>query len=594
MNSKYRSVFFAVLLFAFSPLVIISFQNCAPAVFTGFKGNDITPGDSSGGGGSSGGDIGGSSGGNPGEFALQDQSIQTGFNQPVTWLASYLGQRDQHILSLGATAIQNESVIANVGRVVMSDPNEWRLRFEPNFGFRGEVSFWLFAHRAGQVVSQAQVRVSVGSSVNILKPALAVRAGGCVMCHAEVHANIVTDFGFGNAFYFGQNVGSSFAWNDGSPYGDHEALFTYGNGYQGVGAWARLKFFNGTGANHSGKVIVPNVAIPNGPKNATGQTTLKGYLQHRLQDSEYASTRSAQVETRNRVFIGAPSATRLQEAFQWNNADQNRGFKFFAQSNSSWPLSGLNTNASSAPSNGLFFNTSIIVCEGDVLLKGSLHLNRARIRTRSGCRLHVTEDVVISGPIEFVTDAGSDYSKRNIQIVASRSILMGLGNIWSNGLHCEQNQSDSGYWSYYHNRDKWTQGMTAAQRQQFDENIADSAKYRLRYFWGIPNFFLRGVNNPLSHSQTIYSSVTSKVALIMDAACEPEQRNVRYERILLNAPLIHNRYAGGIKGSVISEFALMPLGLAQNQSRFRFEFDPVFSQVDILPMLKDQDFLKVD
>jgi hypothetical protein len=135
--------------------------------------------------------------------------------------------------------------------------------------------------------------------------------------------------------------------------------------------------------------------------------------------------------------------------------------------------------------------------------------------------------------------------------------------------------------------------MTPSEKQQFEENIADSAKYRLRYFWGIPNFFLRFASNPSQFSQNIYSSITSKIPNLMDAACEPEARNVGYERLLLNAPLIHSRYAGGIKGSVISEFALMPLGLSHNQSRFRFEFDPVFSQVDILPMLRDQDFLKV-
>ncbi|MCX7675487.1 MAG: hypothetical protein N2Z70_06630 [Bdellovibrionaceae bacterium] len=66
-----------------------------------------------------------------------------------------------------------------------------------------------------------------------------------------------------------------------------------------------------------------------------------------------------------------------------------------------------------------------------------------------------------------------------------------------------------------------------------------------------------------------------------------------FQRILLNAPYIHSRYAGGIWGSVIGEFVLMPLGLSSNQSRFRFEFDPVFNHVSVLPLLQDQDFLFV-
>jgi len=576
VSARYRQSLLGLILFAVSPLIIIVFQNCAPVVFTGFNKSDINPGLSSGGS----------------TFRLLGQSIQTEFNQSVTWLATFQGVRDQHQLSLGATQILNELIIPNVGRVSITNTQTWHLLYEPTFGFRGEFAFWLFAFQNGKVVSQAQIQINVGSTFNVLKPALAIRAGGCVMCHAEVHANIVTDFGYGNNYYFGQNLGSSFAWNDGSPYGDHEALFNYSNGSQGTGAWARLKLFNGTYTNHGVKVIVPNASIPNGPKNATGQTTIKGYLEHRFINSEYASTRAANVETRNSVYIGAPSASRLLEVFQWNSGDEVRGYKFIAQNQNAWALSGLNTGVS-APANSLFTNVSIVVCEGDLLLKGTLYLNRMKLRTRTGCRLYVTEDVVISGPIDFVTDNLHDYSKRNIQIVASRSIIMGLGNLWKNGQHCEQNQSDSGYWGYYNNRNMWTAGMTPVQRQEFEENIADSAKYRLRYFWGIPNYFLRQTTNPLAFSHSIYNSVTAKIPTLVDASCEPEQRNVGFERILLNAPLIHSRYAGGIKGSLISEFALMPLGLSHNQSRFRFEFDPVLSQVDILPMLKDQDFLKV-
>lgn len=585
MNYKFRNPLILILVFALSPLIIISFQNCAPAMFKGFKRDEVSPN-------SSDYSEGGGSGGAATTFRLLEQSIQTGFNQPATWLASFDGARNGHVLSFSSGQIQNESHLPNVGSVKILNAHSWQLQFEPNFGFRGEILFWLFAHQNGQQVSQSQIAVTVGSAINILKPALAIRASGCIMCHAEVHSNIVTDFGFGNDFYFGQNVHASFAWNDGSPYGDHDAFLNYGNGHQGVGAWARLKFFSGLNSNHTAKIIVPRAAIPNGPRSATGKSSLKGYLQHRLIASEYLATRSAQVEEKSNVYIGAPTSQRLQQVFLWGASDEVRGFKFFPHNHNSWSLSGLNIG-NNLPVQRLFSNDSALVCEGDLLIKGSLYLNRVRIRTRTGCRLYVTEDVLISGPIEYLTDVGADYSLRNLQITSSRAIIMGLGNLWRNGQHCEQDQSDSGYWGYYKNRLNWTAGMTASQRQQFEENIADSAKYRLRYFWGIPNFFLRQASNPSQLSEAIYSSLRIRVPNLLDAACEPEQRNVRFERILLNAPLIHSRYAGGIRGSVIAEFALMPLGLSQNQSRFRFEFDPVFSRVDILPMLKDQDFLKV-
>lgn len=580
-----------MLLLVASPLIIVSFQNCAPASFSRVEnegGGDLTPGD----GPTDPGDPDDPITPPPAVFQLREQLIMTGFNEPVDWTAGYVGPRTTEQLSFDGVTIKSDSLISQVGRLEIINAQTWLLRFTPVNGYKGELRFWLFAHREGQSVSQAQITIQVGSSVNMLTPALAVRAGGCVMCHAEVHANIVTDFGFGNPFYFGSNVPSGFSWNDGSPYGDHESLFTYSNGQVGLGAWARLKLFDGVQQLTPGRVFVPTVDLPPGPKAATGKNRLKGYLEHRFAASEYATTKKAQIIERSSVVIRAPSSSRLLEAFQWSASDEVKRFKFIADPGA-WALSGINAGVS-APSQNFFKNTGVLVCEGDLLIHGNLLLDRVQLRTRKGCRIYVTGDIYISGPIQYLTDGGQDYSKRNIQLTASRSILMGLGQLWKNGQHCEQGIDDSGYWGYYANRNEWTKGMSASQKAAFEENIANSAKYRMRYFWGIPNFTLRGVSSPVAHSEAIYQDFIARVPGAMDAACEPEARDVYYERILLNAPLIHSRYAGGVRGSVIAEFALMPLGLSKNQSRFRFEFDPVFSQVEVLPLLKDQDFLKVE
>src|SRR5947209_20387058 len=42
-----------------------------------------------------------------------------------------------------------------------------------------------------------------GGVVARIKPAMAIRATGCIMCHGQVQANIVTDFGIGSTYAFG-------------------------------------------------------------------------------------------------------------------------------------------------------------------------------------------------------------------------------------------------------------------------------------------------------------------------------------------------------------------------------------------------------
>jgi hypothetical protein len=214
------------------------------------------------------------------------------------------------------------------------------------------------------------------------------------------------------------------------------------------------------------------------------------------------------------------------------------------------------------------------------------------VDSKNGCRLHVEGSVFIYGPINYVT--GTGYDNRNLQITSSKAILMGLGSLYKNGVHCEANSEDSGYWGYYYYRNNYTQGMSDADKAKYLDGISDSAKYRLTYFWGRYGYYQRSdTRSGLDIGQDIYNEMMSTIGTQQDAACRPETRNTNFDRLLLNAPLVQSRYAGTFKGSIIAEVNLMSLGLAQNGSRFRFEFDPVFQNVDVLPLLQDQDFLQV-
>jgi hypothetical protein len=582
----------AILVVTLLPLILVSFQNCAPMAFSmatddiASKTGDPDPGATP------------TPTPAPGGFALKDQMVRTSFSQPKTWTAEWTGDRTGYTYSFDFAQNTASKTVADIGVVEVVDPSTWTLKFTPVFGFRGELQLSIFARKADGNVVQANLKIQVGNAVNLLAPALAIRGTGCITCHAEVHSNMVTDFGYtgdgaGRNYYFGGMAPATFSWNDGMVYGDQDSLFQYPDGSVGVGAWWSVNLVKKSDGSGQ-KVYVPAAALPSGPANATGASTLRGYLQHRMNASYYDDTHSATAVEKSTVYIGAPSASRLQSVFNWTASDETKKYKFIADAGAA-ALSGFNLTAS-GPSNGKYFtNTGTVVCEGDLMLKGTLYLNNLSLKTRTGCRLYVTGSVFIYGPITYVTASGGDYSKRNLQISSSKAILMGLGSLWKNGNHCEQGGEDSGYWGYYENRDYWTEGMNGAEKAEYDAAVADSAKYRLTYFWGLPAFFFRNdARTGQAVALDIYNEMVSTVGTQQDAACRAEGRNVRYDRLLLNAPLVESRYAGGFSGSIIAEIGLMSLGLAQNQSRFKFEFDPVFQEADILPLLTDQDFLHVE
>ncbi len=81
--------------------------------------------------------------------------------------------------------------------------------------------------------------------------------------------------------------------------------------------------------------------------------------------------------------------------------------------------------------------------------------------------------------------------------------------------------------------------------------------------------------------------IAAKQGPLYDAICRKEGRQVSFERLLINAPIVHSRYVGDFKGTVIAEHATMALGA------FVFKFDPVFSEVPVLPFLDPERYLSV-
>lgn len=390
--------------------------------------------------------------------------------------------------------------------------------------------------------------VTPHESIQTLQPALAIRGAGCVTCHAQVQSNIITDFGYGGDgmgrdYYFGQMAPSPIVWNSGAVYGDHGGAF-------------RSLVMPSTA-----KIIVPRAPIPAAAQSAAGATMLAQYVRNQLAGSPTATTRGVVIEeAANSVRIGAPTAASLRTAFGWT--PMAGSILYRPGKPTSFPLTGLVLGP-----NGLHVrNSGVVSCEGDTLINGTLYLENLQLRTRTGCRLYVTESVFISGPITYMQDAAADYSQRNLQISSARTIDVGLGDVYrSNNTHCET----SGQWYFG--------------QPTFRSSIA----VRHRDIWTVPGQFLRE-NKPIAQQTADVLNDAQKVGqVIYDASCRPEGRNVAFERLLLNAPQVHSRYIGNVRGVIIAEYSLISL---QN---FKFEFDPIFQTVNTLPMLRAADILDV-
>ena len=537
------------------PAVLVSvswlaFQNCSPQKFSSSNSSLLSSLGVPGGQGS--------------QIVITKMNVAKQFTAVLPAAASGVSR-----LSLASGGSPSSSVATAHGSVQILDPNQLTLLFTPSFGFRGEDRGLVYAFdKDGNSVSTV-IQFLVGNGLDVLKPALAVRATGCVMCHSNVDANVVTDFGFGgdgagHDYFFAKDLAAG-GWNaSGSPafYGDRDATAA-----DGTGSWGTVNL------SSTSTVFVPSVAIPAGagsPGALFGVSNLADYLRNRLasayrvlvaadlKNGTTPPSGPAAVREISSVYIGAPTAARLRAAFNASGAAGQQ--LYYPDGASAYPLSGL-----SLPLNAYFTNSGRLACEGDLFLDGPLLLSDLKLATRTGCRIYATGSVTITGPVTYLN---SDASA-SLQIVSSRAILLGLGGTMINGSVCEQ----SGW---------YREGVLTVNKGRAPGMYASSLLARLSVAGAV---MLRSGDSPAA----VNGQIASENALLppqLDASCQPGGRAVSYARLLLNAPIVHSRYTGAFDGTIIAEYALMGLG-----GRFTFSFDPVFSSVPVLPFLSDGDYL---
>jgi hypothetical protein len=373
-------------------------------------------------------------------------------------------------------------------------------------------------------------------------PALAVRAAACITCHAKISPSVITDFGYGDRYFFGKRVdGSTLGSFDGGIYGDF-----YGGEPNKTG-WLTAEIAE--------SIVVPQASF-DFDLTAAGAKLAKANYQQPLQATSLAKylqslearkAKPATVIEKKTVFIGAPSANTLEARFQIEQASGSK-FKYVKNENSSPHIEGIELNSGKE----YYTNTREVVCDGDLFIRGTLFLNHVTIATKSGCRIYVTGPIYLQNAVTYKKLGGSE-DNTNLQLVSAEAILLGVGD-----KSCEANSKES------------------------------SLSRRLVSGYAISTFHTRDASSksiaPKTFGQSIYDQ-GKKIASLEDASCGDDK--VGFSRLLLDAPQVHSRYKGKFTGVVIAEVALFRLGNGN------FEFDPVFKRVPVLPRLRDSDYLQV-
>lgn len=368
-------------------------------------------------------------------------------------------------------------------------------------------------------------------TLRTLQPALAVRGISCLMCHADVRATIITDFGHGNSWY----MGGDNSWDNSQSWFNNLAS-----------TWQ-------TAVQIKGSLVVPNAEVTRAAQNILGAAYLNRplikldqFLNTTYQvnwnyTGESAINVSAvtlkvqpepgneKVIVKNEIIIRAPTESEILDlAPSLRDSSETSGA---VRRTSQGPLLLVQTLGLDGQNYTTNLADVTLECANtDIIVKGTLFLKDLKVNASKGCRFYVSGSVFIEGPVTYVGD-GPD---QNLQISSANAISMGISVSRLNRRLIEDSR-----------------GL----------QISGEKPYSLRA------------------AQTM--SEASNVRVMKDAEDNYQggRASFDYQGLLLNAPLVHSRYLGQIHGTIIAEAALFAL------SQFHFDFDSVFTRVNVLPLL---------
>ncbi|MEQ1878062.1 MAG: hypothetical protein ABL958_15575 [Bdellovibrionia bacterium] len=362
-------------------------------------------------------------------------------------------------------------------------------------------------------------------TLKTLQPALAVRGIACLMCHADVRANVITDFGYGESWYMGG-----------------------ANHFDGEQSWYNNLASTWQTAQVQGSVIVPDALVTRKAQDILGAAFTGALIKiDQFMNTNYNVTWN---HPNDPLITNSAMTLRVQPAAGNTKVISKATVKIRAPSEQE--ILNLSASVASSASDVAYervgavgavqlvqvgtgaqvylTNSGQLECsKSDIVIKGTLFLKDLTVNAAGGCRLYVTGTVFIQGAITYT--GGAD---QNLQISSANAIVMGIGQ----------------------------------------------AKLQNRLVTDVRGLQIGGTRTYSDRaSQTLAEA--AKITGLQDAEDVAPRLSYNYDGILLNAPLVHSRYLGQVHGTIIAEAALFALGA------FHFDFDPVFTKVDVLPLLTD-------
>ncbi|NCN42075.1 hypothetical protein GW916_12595 [bacterium] len=456
------------------------------------------------------------------------------------------------------------------------------IQFSPNFGFRGSTSAQLFIKSSERKFDVIKLIFEVRNPLRDLQPSIAVRSAECLLCHAKVKGDVISDFGYKSSFdllgkdYFLKNRANS---SDNYAYSPFHSAGSPTNA-----GW--------TTSSIDGRVILPKITFDELPNDFPRSfliardyveqgankvaATFREYMEKVVFPKSVGDLKKMSVLEKDLIYIGAPTS---EEIIKSGQLDDKIKMKFAKGNDSSPELSGF-VHFSEL---GKDFYTNDpgkhMICEGDLFVDGVIWLNHLKIESEEGCRIHSTKTVFITGPIEYIEES----ALTNLQIQSSRAIILGGGMC----IDCYQNQNFGTNFaiSRINNSKVWGAKM---RHETEDEDRSQLVR---------EDFLKVSSEGPLVRApagttdlEAYYSRHLQENGVFLVDPTTPflDQSDIAYRRLLLNSPVVSSRYKGDFQGWVIAEFAIWRLG------QFTFKYDPVFKVVPIFPLMDIDQILKVE
>jgi|GEM_PF-3236848 len=433
--------------------------------------------------------------------------------------------------------------------------------------------------------AKIQITFSPENPLLAFKPALAVRNTNCLFCHSSVEGNVITDMAFNSGkqgTFLGDPAGGSgeylfgnFSWQAETGLSNNTIQGTIYMPRREIATSSQNLASAGIKAGMSNMPILPYFTnATNAPNTPIYLNTVplsfqyiaqyaNAALNYRTPDylaflkTPYANTPADPSLTANSpirevkdVVIQAPTAAQLQQTFGATNT-----YVYIKQSDDGYDL----TNFAKM---GNYYGNSAgnwMQCDGDLYVDGVVFLNNLKLRTKYGCRIYATHSVFIQAPVGSAARDGITYDTTvsnlpYLEITSANAVIMGVGALTGTANCVEK-------------------GVTYTDKLVCRSNDE------------------RTLNTPTlvgSGAMADYAMLGGAMLDVGNGAANTDpSRAVSLSHVLINAPLVHSRFAGDFQGVIIAQHMVGALG------KFSYHYDNTFSKVPILPQISSSWFFQM-